>query len=94
MPALKDAASAPAGSQIVEVRHVTGGWTVSNALIGEPLSFGSRRQAEQRAKSLAGRIAEMGFDSRVDLHDKHDALVETMWFWREVAPQPSVAQEA
>jgi hypothetical protein len=92
MPALEDAASAWAGRQVVKVRHAAGGWTVSNALIGEPLMFGSRRQAEQRAKSLAGRIAKMGFDSRVDMHDRDDALIGTIWFWREAAPGPPVAE--
>jgi hypothetical protein len=85
--AIEDAPSAWAGSQIVKVRHVTGGWRVSNRLIGETRLFGSRRQAEQRAGSLAGLIAKMGFDSRVDLHDETDTLIRTTWFWRDSEPE-------
>ena len=96
MSDMEDAPSAWAGRQIVKVRRLAGGWTVSNTLLGESRLYGSRRRAEQRARSLAGHIAKMGFDSRVDLHDAADALVGTMWFWRDAAPgdRPSAVSSA
>jgi hypothetical protein len=96
MSAMEDAPSAWASRQIVKVRRLAGGWNVSNSLIGESRLYGSRRQAEQHARSLAGRIAKMGFDSRVDLHDEADDLVGTMWFWRDAEPagRPSAGSPA
>ena len=91
MPDAKDGSSAPTDRQIVEVHRVSGGWTVSNALLGDALTFLSRRKAEDHAKALAGRLTRLGFDSRVDLHDQHDVPVGSIWFWGEFEAEPRTA---
>jgi hypothetical protein len=88
MPGAEDGGSVATDSQIVSVCHVAGGWTVSNAFLGEALAFLSRQEAEQQAKTLAWHLTRLGFDSRVDLHDQDDVTVGTIWFWREFDPAP------
>ena len=85
---MEQGASAPVDGQIVDVRHVAGGWTVSNALLGEALMFLSRQQAESHAKTFACHLTRLGLDSRVDLHDQDNASARTIWFWGEFEPEP------
>jgi hypothetical protein len=81
MPDARGGSTAPTDRQIVEVHRVSGGWTVSNTLLEDTLTFLSRRKAEDHAKALAGRLTRLGFDSRVDLHDQHDVPIGSIWFW-------------
>jgi hypothetical protein len=85
MPDAKDGSSAPTDRQIVEVHRASGGWTLSNVLLGDALTLLSRRKAEDHAKALPGRLTRLGFDSRVDLHDQHVVPVGSIW-WGDSKP--------
>ncbi len=61
--------------QMIEVSHEGGAWWVRAQGWSEPTLFRSGGRAEQAARRLAFCLAELGWDARVNVHDKHNALI-------------------
>ncbi len=61
--------------QAITVRPVVGGWSVESAILSAPLMFLSGGRAEAMARKLAARLAELGHEVRVFIHDRSQALV-------------------
>ena len=59
---------------VITVRPTAGGWRVALDDL-QPLMFLSGSKAEQHARSLAARLAELGDDTEVRIHDRSTALV-------------------
>jgi hypothetical protein len=82
-----------AGGQVVgkdrqiTVRPVAGGWCVESEILGE-LMFLSGARAEEKARSLAACLAELGSDVRLTVHDLRGQLVATRIYWGD-APAPA-----
>ncbi|MFC3069258.1 hypothetical protein [Phenylobacterium soli] len=59
---------------LIVVAPAAGGWRVALDDL-EPVMFLSGREAEAHARSLATRLAAVGDDARVTVHDRADVLV-------------------
>jgi len=73
----------------ISVVPVAGGWSVQSALVDGPLMFLSGAKAEEKARALGERIAAMGRDAKVLIHDRSRALVGT---WRYFAADAPLAE--
>jgi hypothetical protein len=69
--------------QLISVVPVEGGWSVQCALTGQSLLFLSGARAEENARRLAACVARLGYDARVAVHDRRNALVATLRFFAE-----------
>lgn len=67
---------------LITVEPTAGGWRVALDDL-QPLMFLSGRQAEQHAHGLAARLAGLGDDSRVLIHDRTTALVGAQSYFAE-----------
>ncbi|MDB5441057.1 MAG: hypothetical protein JWM33_3484 [Caulobacteraceae bacterium] len=61
--------------QLIEVSHANGAWLVEARGYFEPMIFRSGGQAEKVARRLAHCFAGIGRDARIQVHDRHNALV-------------------
>ena len=61
--------------QLIEVSHANGAWFVEAWGCLEPVLFRSGGQAEKVARRLACCLAQAGCDARIEVYDKHNALV-------------------
>ena len=77
--------------QLIEVSHANGAWCVEARGCFEPVMFRSGGRAEQVPRRLACCFAEAGQVARIQVHDKHNALVGTH---RYFAAPPTFALEA
>jgi hypothetical protein len=59
---------------VISVDPVDGGWRVNGELCGEALMFLSGGRAEAQARALARRLASIGFDTLVEIHDRANTL--------------------
>ena len=59
---------------LIKVEPAAGGWRVVLDDL-QPLMFLSGFKAEQHARGLAGRLAEVGDDTHLLIHDRSRALV-------------------
>jgi len=67
---------------LISVQPAAGGWTV--ALDDLPaLMFLSGLKAEQHARGLAARLAALGDDAKVLIHDRSSALVGAQHYMAE-----------
>ncbi|CAN5485539.1 hypothetical protein BH10PSE5_BH10PSE5_28350 [soil metagenome] len=73
----------------ISVVPVEGGWRVLSPLDDTPLMFLSGAKAEEKAKSLAERLAATGHDAQVLIHDRTQALIGT---WRYFADDGPIAE--
>lgn len=80
---------APDTDHHISVVPVEGGWRVLSPLDDTPLMFLSGAKAEEKAKSLAERLAAAGHDARVLIHDRTQALIGT---WRYFADDGPIAE--
>ena len=75
---MSDAPSPPQGRHpgdlLVAVRHEQGSWMVCGPDL-EPLMFAFGATAERAARRLAGCLASLGDDVRVEIHDNRNMLV-------------------
>lgn len=71
--------------QMIEVCHGGGAWWVTAAGLSEPTLFRSGGRAEQAARRLACCLAELGWDARVNVHDKHNALIGAFHYFGAAA---------
>ena len=74
------------------VGPVPGGWRVETALCGQALMFLSGASAERQARSLARRLAGLGYDMRVEVRDRRDVVAGSFRYRaaepRETAIEP------
>lgn len=61
--------------QLIEVSPINDAWRLSASGCFEPTLFLSGGRAEQAARLLARRLARVGCETRVHIHDKRDLLV-------------------
>lgn len=66
---------------VVAVRPVEGGWSVTSSLSDHPLMFISGADAEAKARSLAQVIASAGGDAQVVVHDRRNTLIGTVRYF-------------
>ncbi len=78
--------SASTLDNVVTVRPVEGGWSVSSSLSDQPLMFMSGAAAEAKARSLAEVIAAAGGDVLVIVHDRRDVMVGTFRYFADDPP--------
>lgn len=58
----------------ISVAPVQGGWRMEAPICGQPLMFRSGACAERQARGLALRLAELGYDTRLEVRDRRDAV--------------------
>ncbi|HEY8572774.1 hypothetical protein [Phenylobacterium sp.] len=75
----------------ITVRPVAGGWCVECEMTGE-LMFLSGARAEEKARSLAACLAELGSDVRLSVHDRQGGLIATRRYFGD-AGLPKAARE-
>jgi hypothetical protein len=68
----------------ISVAPVQGGWRVTAGAC-EPLMFLSGGCAERQARALAQRLARLGYEARVEIHDRGDLLAGS-FSYRPLAP--------
>lgn len=62
-------AGIPVGvDQLISVRPVAGGWSVTSPALGQPMAFLTSARAEQHARSLAEAFAKCGHSPRIIVH--------------------------
>jgi hypothetical protein len=61
--------------QMIEVTHINGAWCLRICGSLEPTLYLSGARAESAARRLGRRLAELGCDTRVHIHDKQNVLV-------------------
>jgi hypothetical protein len=67
---------------LITVDPAPGGWRVALDDF-PPMMFLSGRRAEQHARSLAARLASLGDDAKVMIHDRTSALVGAQHYFAE-----------
>jgi hypothetical protein len=68
---------------ILVVKAVDVGWALESSL-SEALTFVSGAAAEQAARALAQRIAEMGTDVSINITDRAGALVSVIHYYSAI----------
>ena len=68
-----DARLGPHAERAIVVAPVQGGWRVTAGAC-EALMFLSGGCAERQARILATRFADLGYDARIEIHDRNDAV--------------------
>lgn len=58
----------------ISVAPVQGGWRLEAAVCGQGLMFLSGACAERQARTLARRLAGLGYDMRVEVRDRRNAV--------------------
>ena len=58
----------------ISVAPVQGGWRLEAAVCGQALMFLSGACAERQARALARRLASLGYDMRVEVRDRRNAV--------------------
>lgn len=58
----------------ISVGPVQGGWRLEAAVCGQALMFLSGACAERQARALARRLAGLGYDMRVEVRDRRNAV--------------------
>ena len=58
----------------ISVAPVPGGWRLEAAVCGQALMFLSGASAERQARALARRLAGLGYDMRVEVRDRRNAV--------------------
>ena len=56
------------------VAPVQGGWRVEAAVLGQALMFLSGACAERQARALARTLASLGYEMRVEVRDRRNAV--------------------
>ena len=56
------------------VEPVQGGWRMEAAICGQALMFLSGACAERQARALARKLAQLGYDMRVEVRDRRNAV--------------------
>ena len=64
---------------VISVQPMADGWAVLTPDV-EPLVFRSGRKAEEAAKALAARLADLGRAVLVRIHDRSHTLIGTAWY--------------
>lgn len=81
----------------IRVEPAPGGWRLQAPACGEALMFLSGGCAERQARLLALRLAELGYDTRVDILDRDSAPAGSIRYaarqaaWDHVSAQPEAA---
>jgi hypothetical protein len=58
----------------ISVGPVPGGWRLEASVCGQGLMFLSGACAERQARALARRLAGLGYDMRVEVRDRRNAV--------------------
>lgn len=58
----------------ISVAPVQGGWRMEAPICGQPLMFRSGACAERQARGLARRLAQLGYEIRLEVRDRRDAI--------------------
>jgi hypothetical protein len=76
----------------ISVGPVPGGWRLEAAVCGQALMFLSGACAERQARALARQLAGLGYDMRVEIHDREDNLAARLLYPATVGSPEAVLE--